>query len=401
MVDELHFDGLGDQLLNLINSNSKPRKPHDPDDDDDDVPDHGNTRRLYSFRNRLTSALVSGMYGWRFKMNFRMTPTSYDSFEAEFGPLLMSPGSPNLQTIPVRTCLLSFLHFIAGNGTYWSIANIHGFSESTACSIIHRVADAIYSVKDLYIQFPGSERCLEIAEGFRDISGFPPILCGALDGTTVEIRVPADKARLYYSRKSRKSLNVQAMCDHQQRIIFLSCVLPGRSHDTAALRETDLYQAFQIQGFRPFPCAVIAGDCGYPTKLPWLATPFPHSGLEEENEENQRRRKFNLKFCRARVLIENCFGSLKSRFRILSNGMRLRDIQKSAEMVHVTACIFNFLQSIGDECVFDHILDMTQQEDELIGRHASNMQGDGFEQPPHEIPTNQLLLQQYQATYFS
>jgi hypothetical protein len=52
---------------------------------------------------------------------------------------------------------------------------------------------------------------------------------------------------------------------------------------------------------------------------------------------------YNKCFNRARVVIENIFGRIKNKFRVLKDGLRFRDMEKCAKLVLVCFAIYNFL----------------------------------------------------------
>ena len=55
---------------------------------------------------------------------------------------------------------------------------------------------------------------------------------------------------------------------------------------------------------------VTIGDCAFP-RHSWLLKPYP------DTTRNEKEKLFNLKLRSARVTTENCYGMLKSRFRII------------------------------------------------------------------------------------
>jgi hypothetical protein len=68
-----------------------------------------------------------------------------------------------------------------------------------------------------YLRLPSTVPEVEkLVSGFQKDHGMPQCL-GAVDGTHIEIKQPAVNAMDYINRKSRYSLNVQAVCDHKYR----------------------------------------------------------------------------------------------------------------------------------------------------------------------------------------
>ena len=136
----------------------------------------------------------------------------------------------------------------------------HGISTSTVWQIIHRVVPAILSLKREFIRWP--DQPLSIAAKFRDIAGIPYV-AGCVDGTHVPVNPPYDDEDANVNRHHSKSLNVAMVAGPDYTIYFCSSRCPGRWHDLRVLKESTLWTAFEQQGRRPFPEAVILGDSAY------------------------------------------------------------------------------------------------------------------------------------------
>ena len=73
----------------------------------------------------------------------------------------------------------------------------------------------------------------------------------------------------------------------------------------------------------------LLGDSAYPI-APWLITPFPTTSRTTPSQID-----FNNRLCGTRVLIENTFGLLKSRFRQLIS-LDFHNVEKIAKFI--TSC---------------------------------------------------------------
>ncbi|XP_018025936.1 putative nuclease HARBI1, partial [Hyalella azteca] len=140
---------------------------------------------------------------------------------------------------------------------------------------------------------------------FHAVAGFPRII-GAIDGTHVPIKAPTDDEAIFVNRKKFHSLNIQVVCDAHRMIINYVVKFPGSTHDAYIWNNSTLRTRFQRGEFRD---AILLGDSGYPLE-PFLMTPFANPVLRGEEE-------FNRCHTRTRVIIEQTFGVLKSRFRCL------------------------------------------------------------------------------------
>ena len=91
-------------------------------------------------------------------------------------------------------------------------------------------------------------------------------------------------------------------------------------HDAQVLRSSDIFQKAQNGDILAEPLATINGlqvrpmllrDGAYPL-LPWLMKPYPNGAIL-----NRSQRLFNKTLSSARATVEQAFGILKARWRIL------------------------------------------------------------------------------------
>lgn len=114
-----------------------------------------------------------------------------------------------------------------------------------------------------YVKFPNkSERC-DIPNAFSAEHEFPPVVCGIIDGTQIEIQwVKTVKTDLntffsslkslfssenkdpvpekYFYRKGYYSLNLMCVVDHVGKIPHFTCRHPGSAHDANFFWESTL-----------------------------------------------------------------------------------------------------------------------------------------------------------------
>lgn len=131
---------------------------------------------------------------------------------------------------------------------------------------------------------------------------------------------------------------------------------PGGSHDAFIWRGSSLREVF-TDGFIPEKNFLI-GDSGYPLE-PWMMTPF-------ENEDTERRKKYNETHRRARNVVERCFGVLKSRFKCLSDsgGILMYAPNKVCRIVIACAVLHNICMTYNISAdAYDDDSDHSDTED--------------------------------------
>ncbi|EXX63376.1 hypothetical protein RirG_152920 [Rhizophagus irregularis DAOM 197198w] len=147
--------------------------------------------------------------------------------------------------------------------------------------------------------WPTSEERKKVNEGFENLGGLKNVI-GAVDGTYIPMRnAPNKDPEVYFTRKKRYAIHCQ---------------------DYSHLIQDDDY---------------LLGDSAYPIS-PFLIPPF-------KDPSSRKHKKFNQFHSCHRVVIENTFGRLKARFRMLKD----LDIKMVKMGVLFTCCaiiLHNFLE---------------------------------------------------------
>ncbi|CAC5383904.1 HARBI1 [Mytilus coruscus] len=163
------------------------------------------------------------------------------------------------------------------------------------------------------MKFPVSnENKQNIMYGFYGIKEFPLVL-GAVDGTLICIKTPSVDEHLYVSRKEYHALNIQGVCNSNNR--FTNVVVarwPGSTHDSHIWNNCNLSMAFESGRITN---GWLLGDSGYGLK-PWLLTPII-------SPSNEAGRQYNMAHKSTPCVVERTFGLWKMRFRCLHIGLTL------------------------------------------------------------------------------
>ena len=175
-------------------------------------------------------------------------------------------------------------------------------------------------------------------KGFIENYEFPCI--GAWDGFHVYV---CSKLKNHYNFKHRYSVSNMRLVGYNKRFLNLTVGAPGRTHDARFLRNTRLFkQILNGQGlpdkivdlgdeYGKIPLVTI-GDSAFP-RFSWLLKNF------NCNTNDERESYYNINMNSARVVTENCYGMLKSRWRILykkaeSKVFNLKYIIMACVMLH-------------------------------------------------------------------
>lgn len=144
-----------------------------------------------------------------------------------------------------------------------------------------------------------------------------------------------------------------AVADADYQFLFVDVGAQGSISDGGVFQncsfQKDLYSGrLNLPPSKPLPgghipvsYVIVADDAFALSKN--LLKPYPG-----DHDENSPERRFNQRLSRARTRIENAFGILSSRFRVLRQPMHLSE--KTARLVVLTTCyLHNFIRHYASQ----------------------------------------------------
>ena len=199
------------------------------------------------------------------------------------------------------------------------------------------------------MQAPSTEEeWKDISQQFHDRWNMPHVL-GALDGKHVRISKPRKSGSLYHNYKHFFSIVLFAMVDADYRFVYVDVGAEGRASDSTLWK----FSSFNRDIARPAnPLGIPAPSPhpGYVGDLPYyfvaddafemslsVMKPFPAANL------TLPQRIFNYRLSRCRRIVENAFGILATRFRILRREIEMEP-ENAAVIVMATVVLHNFLR---------------------------------------------------------
>ncbi|VDL83028.1 unnamed protein product [Nippostrongylus brasiliensis] len=145
---------------------------------------------------------------------------------------------------------------------------------------------------------------------------------GALDGKHIACVCPNRSGSRFFTYKNYYSLVLLALVDANYKCVLYDLGAPGRSSDagifmTSSMKtlleesEDDFPSDVNLEGLGTVPCHFLV-DQGFRLTTRFMR-PYPNA----EAASNSRKRYFNYKMNSARSVVENYFGMLAGRFRLL------------------------------------------------------------------------------------
>ena len=159
-----------------------------------------------------------------------------------------------------------------------------------------------------------------VADQFYSRWNFPNCI-GAIDGKHVEIVPPKESGSYYFNYKGTHSIVLLAVSNANYEFIYVDVGANGRISDGGVWNNSKLREAIESEDIgipppqllpnstRSLPF-VLVGDDAFGLK-PYLMKPYPF------RSQSPAQSIFSYRLSRARRVIENAFGIMSSRFRVL------------------------------------------------------------------------------------
>ena len=324
-----------------------------------------------------------------FRRKYRMTKKEFDTLCSKIKDKIGEDKfrSNNSQAVcgPIRVAI--GLRFLSGGSYLDLVGRAYGVEAvSSIYTYFHIFVDWINETFD----FPWVEMLKKLNDGDESVlpeliaissdfgadSGGVFIGCiGAIDGLAIRIKCPSNTndPGNYFSRKNFYALNVQAICDRQKRILWISPGHKGATHDSVAWKETklhdlldkELYDTLKKHGF------FIVGDSAYPLS-PYLQVPYSDARPKSDKDA------FNFWLSNSRIQIECTFGEFIARFGIFWRTLQF-DLARCCDIINAAARLHNFLidcREGTDENDNDYFRNLSYSDVASVSKSAVNGQDD-------------------------
>lgn len=205
-----------------------------------------------------------------------------------------------------------------------------------------------YFIRHFIFQFPDTtNEWLTIADLFDSRWNFPHCL-GAIDGKHIVIQNPSNSGSHYFNYKGSYSIVLLAVANANYKIIYLDVGCNGRISDGGVFQNSSLSVGLENgaidlpvptplpQRNKPVPFCFVADDA-FAMKH-YMMKPYPFQNQPAPN------RIFNYRLSRARQVIENVFGIMANKFRVLRKPIALPP-DRVTSVVQAVCALHNFLIS--------------------------------------------------------
>ena len=185
-----------------------------------------------------------------------------------------------------------------------------------------------------------------IADEFTTKWNFPHCV-GAMDGKHVTIVKPGKSGSTFLNYKHTFSIVLMAVVDANYKFRYVNIGAQGRIGDAGVFNSCSLSKALERNDLHfpdaePLPGSdlivpyMLLADDAFPLKT-YIMKPYSRRGMKHTE------RIFNYRLSRARRVVENAFGILSSKFRVLRAPIALKTASVRC-VVLAAICLHNFLR---------------------------------------------------------
>jgi len=258
------------------------------------------------------------------------------------------------------------LRLLAG-ASYLDLQTSYRVGASTVYKVFHSTCHVL--VKALVLPgLPSTVENLRKSSLDFKLSRRPPSpltgCVGALDGIAVKIKMPKkeEQPAAYFCRKGYYSLPVQALCDSTYKFTSYSAKCVGSTHD-ALVHAVSSLGWFLEQGRLEKEFWICGDDAYHCTES--LITPYPNS------QANDEQKHFNYFLSVLRVHIEQAFGMLVARWRIIRDGLEF-DLGTNSRIICLCMKLHNYCIDNGEKSFVQGLSSLDRERIQVETEHWYN-----------------------------
>lgn len=278
-----------------------------------------------------------------------MDTSLFDELLEKVKPHLTKKDTRMRDSISAHDKLCVTLRFLASGQSYTQLRYAFRISTSAISEFVPEVCKVLYNVlKEDYMCLPASQpQWLQLAKEFEAKWQFPHAV-GAIDGKHIAVKAPPNSGSEFFNYKKHFSIALLAIADANAQFIAYDLGSAGRQSDGGIFKNSRLGTICKSDNF-PSPSNV--GQSALPP-IPYFLLGDDAFALDENLMKPYAHRTamgdekvFNYRHCRARRIVENAFGILCARFRVLLRTLEL-DVENSLQVVRPCLVLHNFTSQV-------------------------------------------------------
>ncbi|CAN7945902.1 unnamed protein product [Ixodes hexagonus] len=283
-----------------------------------------------------------------FKACFRVLPCTFRYLVDVCRPVMERQATNMRQPISVEKRVAIGLYKLCSTAEDRTIAHLFGVGRSTVNGIYREFSDTIVArLEQTSVAMVCQNELQNHMLEFEAVCGFPSAI-GALDGSHLAVSPPKDQDCDYRNYKGWYSIILLAIVDHRYTFRYVNVGSPGKCHDSHVYRNSRLPAL--LSGLQAQTPLVVNGTAVPPIVLcdqafpltPNLMKLFPH-GVSLTRAQGD----YNYCLSKSRRIVENAFGRLKARFRIIMKRTETK-IENLNSVVRASCILHNVCERFND-----------------------------------------------------
>ncbi|XP_039966819.1 protein ALP1-like isoform X1 [Bactrocera tryoni] len=269
-----------------------------------------NKRRILKIKRFYKS--IPSMQNDVFYSHFRMEKSTFKTLLNMLRPYWV-PKSTGRIGVSLEKALYATLWKLSRNASFRDVSNRFDMAMGTSYKICIKTIKTICCLKKDVIKFPTTvaeqkQKCDEFSA--KHSQPFPNVI-GCIDVMHISISQPVKDSLSFYNSTGNYSVVLQAIVDGNFKFmdVFIGC--PGRCHDAAIWEMSPIRKSIVKGELKICSGCHLLGDSTYPLES-FLMVPYKDNG-----SLTPKQIKYNKILCSTRAHVEQAFGILKKKFRIL------------------------------------------------------------------------------------
>lgn len=303
---------------------------------------------------RLNKAVFRNLCEW-LKKNTLLHDTRYQSAEQK---------------------VMIFLWILSFDESQRNAAHRFGVAQSTISTVVHEMLPYFIALFQEEVTLP--------PDGYISPEiALNPKLCafqgciGAIDGTHIHARIPADQADRWRGRKGYVSQNVFAAVQFDGRFSYVLAGAEGSINDSRLLTIAMIEKHFHVPDNRYY-----LADAGFGGRkgiiVPFAGTLYHLQDWRKAGKKPKSRKElYNHRHSSARVKVEQAFGWLKHMFKIIRRSAPEYDLETQMQLLYAAVAVYNFKLSQSavsdevDEDEAEYLEEAKERADRYMARFSS------------------------------
>ena len=295
----------------------------------------------------------SGYLDKKYVKTFRVNKALFDALYADTRDLLEKQDTSLCAAVSAEKRLAILLYWLAHSNTQNELADVFNVGQSTIHNIVHSGVNALVGhLAKKAIKFPQGAELERVMKDFKRLCKLP-MCAGAIDGTFMKIIKPSIWGDSFWCYKSHPAIIILAVVDSDGIFTFVDAGRAGSLGDAYTFNHSRLLKKIEDNVWLPGPSKTVFGQQIKPYILADSAfgsSEYIIKGYKHPPPPG-RPTSFNASVNQGRKVVEQTFGRLKGRFRIVKTNF-IRDPEFAAK-VAMLCCSLHNLCTRGNVPFFD------------------------------------------------